>query len=70
MEYPFKPPKILFLTKIYHPNFDDKGQVRLPILSPENWKQSTRIETIIQAIVDLINEPDLEHPLRADLAEG
>ena len=26
-EYPFKPPKINFKTKIYHPNIDEKGQV-------------------------------------------
>ena len=26
-DYPFKPPKVLILTKIYHPNIDDKGQV-------------------------------------------
>ena len=35
-EYPFKPPKITFKTKIYHPNIDEKGQVCLPIISPEN----------------------------------
>ena len=26
-EYPFKPPKVLIETKIYHPNIDEKGQV-------------------------------------------
>uniref|UniRef100_A0A8C6NRX4 E2 ubiquitin-conjugating enzyme n=1 Tax=Nothobranchius furzeri TaxID=105023 RepID=A0A8C6NRX4_NOTFU len=53
-EYPFKPPKITFKTKIYHPNIDEKGQVCLPIISVENWKP---------------NDAMSQHPLRADLAE-
>lgn len=43
-EYPFKPPKITFKTKIYHPNIDEKGQVCLPIVSVENWKPATKAE--------------------------
>lgn len=43
-EYPFKPPKVMFLTKIYHPNVDEKGQVCLPIISPENWKPATKTD--------------------------
>ena len=31
-EYPFKPPKINFKTKIYHPNVDEKGQVSIYLL--------------------------------------
>jgi len=68
-EYPFKPPKITFKTKIYHPNIDEKGQVCLPIISPENWKPATKTEQVIQALAVLINEPEPEHPLRGDLAE-
>ncbi|KAL9916218.1 ubiquitin-conjugating enzyme E2 L3-like [Glossina fuscipes] len=68
-EYPFKPPKINFKTKIYHPNIDEKGQVCLPIISTENWKPATRTDQVIQALIALINDPEPEHPLRADLAE-
>jgi len=68
-EYPFKPPKITFKTKIYHPNIDEKGQVCLPIISPENWKPATKTDQVIQALAALINDPEPEHPLRADVAE-
>lgn len=88
-EYPFKPPKICFKTKIYHPNIDEKGQVCLPIISAENWKPATKTDqgritnldkiffvnnthflfAVIQSLVALVNDPEPEHPLRADLAE-
>ncbi|XP_072043621.1 ubiquitin-conjugating enzyme E2 L3-like [Amphiura filiformis] len=68
-EYPFKPPKVIFKTKIYHPNVDEKGQVCLPIISPENWKPATKTDQVIQALAALVDDPEPEHPLRADLAE-
>ncbi|GAV08802.1 hypothetical protein RvY_18443-2 [Ramazzottius varieornatus] len=68
-EYPFKPPKINFRTKIYHPNIDEKGQVCLPIIQADNWKPATKTEQVVQSLLDLISEPEPEHPLRADLAE-
>jgi len=68
-EYPFKPPKVLFKTKIYHPNVDEKGQVCLPIISAENWKPATKTDHVVSALISLINDPEPEHPLRADLAE-
>merc|ERR1711915_263549 len=68
-EYPFKPPKVVFKTRIYHPNVDEKGQVCLPIISPENWKPATKTDQVIQALAALVDDPEPEHPLRADLAE-
>merc|ERR1719382_875708 len=68
-EYPFKPPKVSFRTKIYHPNIDEKGQVCLPIIAAENWKPATKTEQVLQSLVSLVNDPEPEHPLRADLAE-
>jgi ubiquitin-conjugating enzyme E2 L3 len=68
-EYPFKPPKITFRTKIYHPNVDENGQVCLPIVSVENWKPATKTDQVIQTLVKMINQPEPNHPLRGDLAE-
>ena len=68
-EYPFKPPRVNFTTKIYHPNIDEKGQVCLGIIQAENWKPATRTEQVMNALVSLIAEPEIDHPLRGDLAE-
>ncbi|KAK9502100.1 hypothetical protein O3M35_012694 [Rhynocoris fuscipes] len=69
VEYPLKAPKIIFLTKIYHPNIDEKGNVCLPIITAENWKPAIKIEQIIEVLIALINSPDTELPLRADVAQ-
>uniref|UniRef100_G1Q359 E2 ubiquitin-conjugating enzyme n=1 Tax=Myotis lucifugus TaxID=59463 RepID=G1Q359_MYOLU len=66
-ECPFKSLKITFETKIYHPNIDEKGQVCLPVISAENWKPATK--QVIQSLIGLVNDPQPEHPVRADIAE-
>ncbi|XP_068190525.1 ubiquitin-conjugating enzyme E2 L3a [Antennarius striatus] len=68
-EYPFKPPRITFRTKIYHPNIDEKGQVCLPIISADNWKPATKADQVIQSLISLVVNPEPEHPLRADVAD-
>ncbi|ELW67267.1 Ubiquitin-conjugating enzyme E2 L3 [Tupaia chinensis] len=65
-EYPFKPLKISFKTKIYHPNINEKGQICLPVISAENWKPATKTD---QSLIALVNDPQPEQPLWADLAE-
>ena len=52
-EYPFKPPKVTFKTKIYHPNIDEKGQVCLPIISPEHWKPATKTDQGMEYLIIL-----------------
>ena len=35
-DYPFKPPKVTFVTRIYHPNITIKGFMSLDILD-DQW---------------------------------
>jgi len=68
-EYPFKPPKLTFKTKIYHPNVDEKGQVCLPITMADHWKPATKVEQVVNSLLALIHEPEPDHALRADIGE-
>lgn len=58
-EYPFKPPKINFKTRIYHPNvtFDEHGSMCIGILKSDSWKPSSRIPNVLTAIQQLLLEP-------------
>uniref|UniRef100_A0A4X2M1I2 UBC core domain-containing protein n=1 Tax=Vombatus ursinus TaxID=29139 RepID=A0A4X2M1I2_VOMUR len=65
-ECPFKPLKITFKTKICHSNIDEKkGHVCLLVSSAENWKPATKTDQVIA----LVNDPQPEYLLWADLAE-
>ena len=46
--YPFEPPKVNFVTQIYHPNIDDQGRICLDLLKmpPKgSWKPSQNLST-------------------------
>ncbi|KAI1436108.1 ubiquitin-conjugating enzyme [Xylaria sp. CBS 124048] len=70
-DYPFKPPQVNFATRIYHPNVtnDAHGNICLAILKPESWKPASRIRAILDALRQLLIEPNPDDPLEARIAD-
>lgn len=66
-QYPFNPPKVMCLTKIYHPNIDFQGNVCLNILK-EDWKPILTIATCVAGVYYLFTEPNPNDPLNHEAA--
>lgn len=65
--YPHEPPKVMCLTKIYHPNIDLQGHVCLNILR-DDWKPVLDINAVIYGIIYLFYEPNPMDPLNHEAA--
>ena len=67
-EYPMVPPKVRFLTKIYHPNIDKLGRICLDILKGK-WSPALQMRTVLLSVQALLSAPNPDDPLVPSIAE-
>ena len=66
-KYPFKPPKVKFITKIYHPNINSNGSICLDILNT-NWSPALTLIKVLLSISSLLTDPNSNDPLSKEAA--
>jgi ubiquitin-conjugating enzyme E2 D/E len=66
-DYPFKPPMIKFITKVYHPNINSAGGICLDILK-DQWSPSLTISKVLLSISSLLSDPNPKDPLVPEIA--
>ncbi|KAF9398597.1 ubiquitin-conjugating enzyme E2 G1 [Mortierella sp. AD011] len=80
-DYPLMPPKLRFITNIYHPNVYPSGEVCISILHPpgedkygyekasERWSPVHTVETILISVISMLSSPNDESPANIEAAK-
>lgn len=68
IEYPRRPPRVWFHTKVYHPNINEKGAICADFLG-RMWTSAYAMEEIVLSLIILLQDPCLEDPLMPDIAK-
>jgi len=78
VDYPYSPPSLRFLTKVWHPNVYENGDLCISILHPpvddpqsgelpcERWNPTQNVRTVLLSVVSLLNEPNTYSPANVD----
>ena len=65
--YPQTPPKVKFLTRVFHPNVHfETGEICLEVLKADSWNAMWTLESVARAIVNLLLNPNADSPLNCD----
>ncbi|KAK8391005.1 hypothetical protein O3P69_016982 [Scylla paramamosain] len=77
-DYPYSPPSVRFLTKVWHPNVYENGDLCISILHPpvddpqsgelpcERWNPTQNVRTVLLSVISLLNEPNTYSPANVD----
>ncbi|KAF9108372.1 Ubiquitin-conjugating enzyme E2 15 [Mortierella sp. GBA35] len=80
-DYPVMPPKLKFVTTMYHPNVYPNGEVCISILHPpgedkygyeqasERWSPVHTVETILISVISMLSSPNDESPANIEAAK-
>jgi ubiquitin-protein ligase len=63
-DHPFKPSEVRFTTSIYHPSVDKDGKICVDIINGDGkYNSVTPMVTIVNAVTDPIDHPQIDHSL-------
>ncbi|KAG1810616.1 ubiquitin-conjugating enzyme/RWD-like protein [Suillus subaureus] len=66
-DYPFSAPKVTFVTRIYHMNISDKGNICIDILK-QNWSPALSLFKVMLSLSSLLTDPNPQDPLVPSIA--
>ena len=68
-EYPVKPPKVVFESKVYHANVNSgNGAICLDVLNESAWSPAMTLASVLLSVVNLLADPNPDDPLVSEIA--